>query len=84
MVLFAEDPVTVEEAMESEEWRNAMKEELSAIQKNQTWELVDLPKGKNVISLKWIFKTKYLADGSALKHKARLMVRGFTQQLGID
>ncbi|KAI3721795.1 hypothetical protein L2E82_32813 [Cichorium intybus] len=84
LVLFAGDPITVKEAMEKEEWRTAMKEELSAIQRNQTWEMVDLPHGKNLISLKWIFKTKYMADGSIQKHKARLVVRGFTQQPGID
>ncbi|GJW76657.1 retrovirus-related pol polyprotein from transposon TNT 1-94 [Tanacetum coccineum] len=43
LALFAGDPVTVEEAMEIEEWRLAMKEELSSIEKNQTWELTDLP-----------------------------------------
>ena len=84
LALFVGDPVTVEEAMEIEEWRLAMKEELSSIEKNQTWEPTDLPEGKNVISLKWLFKTKYLADGSVQKYKARLVVRGFTQQQGID
>ncbi|KAL9257162.1 Retrovirus-related Pol polyprotein from transposon TNT 1-94-like protein [Drosera capensis] len=43
LALFAGDPETVEEAMERKEWRLAMREELSAIQRNQTWELVDLP-----------------------------------------
>lgn len=37
----------------------AMHEEISAIQKNETWELVDLPEGKNVIGLKWVYRTKY-------------------------
>lgn len=84
LVLFVGDPVTVTEAMEKEEWRTAMNEELSAIERNHTWEMVNLPDGKNLISLKWVFKTKYLADGSIQKHKARLVVRGFTQQHGID
>ncbi|GJR15625.1 retrovirus-related pol polyprotein from transposon TNT 1-94 [Tanacetum coccineum] len=84
LVLFAGDPVTVKEAMKREEWRVAIEEELSAIERNQTWELFDLPEGKNLISLKWIYKTKYLADGSIQKYKARLVVRGFTQQQGID
>nr|GEV80642.1 bulb-type lectin domain-containing protein [Tanacetum cinerariifolium] len=60
-----------------------MEEELLAIERNQTWELVDLPEGKNLIRLKWIYKTKYLADGIIQKYKARLVVRGFTQQQGI-
>lgn len=78
LALFAGDPVSAEEAMEVEEWRVAMREELLAIQRNQTWQLVKLLKGKNFISLKWIFKTKYLADGSVQKYKARLVVRGNT------
>nr|GFB63647.1 hypothetical protein [Tanacetum cinerariifolium] len=59
-------------------------DELSAIQKNKTWELVDLPAGKYPIGLKWVFKTKYLADGSIQKHKARSIVKGYAQQHGID
>lgn len=82
LVLFAGDPISVEEALEREEWKNAMKDELQSIKKNHTWESCDLPKGKIPIGLKWIFKTKFLADGSIQKYKARLVVRGFTQQHG--
>lgn len=57
-----------------------MKEELAAIQKNATWELVDLPKDKKVIGVKWIFRTKYHADGSIQKYKARLIAKGYSQQ----
>ncbi|GJU08199.1 retrovirus-related pol polyprotein from transposon TNT 1-94 [Tanacetum coccineum] len=84
MVLFAGDPISVQEALVREEWKNAMQEELRSIEKNQTWELSDLPEGKTPIGLKWIFKTKYFADGSIQKYKARLVVRGFIQQAGID
>lgn len=41
-----------------------MKEEFMAIEKTGSWELMDLPDGKNVIGLKWVLKTKYHADGS--------------------
>nr|GEX62198.1 retrovirus-related Pol polyprotein from transposon TNT 1-94 [Tanacetum cinerariifolium] len=82
--LFVGDPVTIEEALQHEEWRGAMKDELECIQRNRTWEQADLPEGKNVIGLKWIYKTKFLADGSIEKYKARLVVRGCTQQQGID
>lgn len=61
-----------------------MEDELQAIKRNQTWEYADLPEGKNAISLKWIFKKKYLPDGSVQKYKARLVVRGFSQQQGVD
>ena len=52
-----------------------MVEELEAIERNQTWNLVDLPAGKTPIGVKWIFKTKFFADGSVQRHKARLVVK---------
>ncbi|GKD09674.1 retrovirus-related pol polyprotein from transposon TNT 1-94 [Tanacetum coccineum] len=82
--LFSRDPVPVEEVLEREEWKMAMKDELAAIQRNNTWELVDLLAGKHSLGLKWVFKTKYLADGSIEKYKARLVVKGYAQQHGID
>ena len=45
-------------------WAKAMDEEIASIEKNQTWELVDLPNGRDVTGLKWIYKTKYNEDGS--------------------
>jgi hypothetical protein len=39
---------------------------------------------KKVIGVKWIFKTKLNADESINKHKARLVVKGYSQELGID
>ncbi|KAA3481507.1 pleiotropic drug resistance protein 3-like [Gossypium australe] len=49
-----------------------------------TIELVDKPSHKKVIGVKWVFKTKLNADGSLNKLKARLVVKGFSQQYGID
>jgi len=57
-----------------------MKEELEAIKKNWTWELVDLPHDKMPIDVKWVFKLKLKLDGSVAKHKARLVAKGFLQQ----
>ena len=76
-VLLVADPTTYEEASEKQEWRNAMQEEIQSIEKNRTWHLVKLPEGKNVIGLKWIFKTKFGADGSVQKFKARLVAKGY-------
>ena len=42
-VLIVQDPVTYEEAATKQEWQEAMPEEYAAIQKNNTWFLVDLP-----------------------------------------
>ena len=52
--------------------------------KNQTWELDDHPKERDVIGVKWIYKTKPNSNGSIQKYKARLMARGFTQKPGTD
>ena len=40
-----------------------MEEELLMIQKNETWKLVDRPKEKKVIGVRWVFRTKLNSDG---------------------
>ena len=61
-----------------------MDEEIDCIEEKQTWELVDVPKDKYVVNVKWIYKTKKDADGNVQKHKARMVARGFTQKPDID
>jgi hypothetical protein len=51
---------------------------------NGTWDLVDLPVGHRPITLKWVFKLEKNEVGEVVKHKARLVARGFVQQEGID
>jgi len=58
-------------------WKNAMLEELKAIEKNKTWELTELPPNKKPIAVKWVFELKLNSDGSITKHKARLVAKGF-------
>jgi len=73
-----------EEALKDSKWKKAMEEELSMIQKNNTWTLVDRPEGRKVIGVKWIYRTKLNADTSINKHKARLVVKGYAQIFGVD
>jgi hypothetical protein len=61
-----------------------MVEEYASIMQNDVWEVVPRPDGKSVISSKWIYKIKYVADGSIEKYKARFVVRGFSQREGVD
>jgi hypothetical protein len=61
-----------------------MEEEISMIPKNYTWELVDRPLDKNIIGVKWMFRTKLYTDSSINKHKARLIVKGYAQIFGDD
>ena len=46
--------------------------------------MVHVPKDKDVINIKWVYKTKQDADGNVQKHKARMVARGFKHQPSID
>ena len=61
-----------------------MDQEIDAIERYQTWELVKAPKGKKPIGVKWIYKTKLYAQGEVKKHKARLVVKGYKQTYRVD
>ncbi|CAL8085699.1 unnamed protein product [Prunus armeniaca] len=78
------EPEKYEEAAQDKAWIKAMEEELSMIEKNETWELVDRPSDKQVIGVKWVFKTKLNLDGSVQKNKARLVAKGYVQKPGVD
>ena len=47
----------------------AVMDEITALEKNGTWVITDLPKGKQPIGCKWIFTVKYNADGSLNQFK---------------
>ncbi|KAL0374744.1 UNVERIFIED_CONTAM: putative mitochondrial protein [Sesamum radiatum] len=70
-----QDPKTFSEAVQHEEWREAMSTELRALEQNNTWKLTPLPNGKKAIGCKWVFKTKLRADGTVERHKARLVAK---------
>ena len=71
------EPKNYEEAKKNQVWVATMKWELSMIEKNQTWHLVERPQDRNVIGVKWVYRTKLNVDGSINKHKARLVVKGY-------
>ncbi|GKU87792.1 hypothetical protein SLEP1_g2133 [Rubroshorea leprosula] len=78
------DSLTYEEAVKEEKWQKAMAEEIGSIERNQTWELTDLPEGHKTIGVKWIYKTKLKENGAVDKFKARLVAKGYKQEFGID
>lgn len=84
IALFSYDPMCFEEPVKEEHWIKAMDEEIDSIEINQTWELVDLPEGKDWIGVKWVYKTKFNAVGEIDKHDAKLVAKGYAQQHGID
>ena len=72
------EPENYEEAIKHDVWKKAMEEEIGTIEKYNTWELVTIPREREVVSLKWIYKIKLNEDVDIQNHKARLVARGFT------
>jgi hypothetical protein len=61
----------------------AMKK-IKSLEKNKTWELIDVPNGREVVGLKWIYKIICKSDGTIQKYKARLVAKGYMQHEGLD
>jgi len=81
------DPTTYKQATEgadSEDWIEAMGEEIKSLEDMGTWKVVPLPEGRKPITCKWVYRTKRDADGNPTRHKARLVARGFSQIYGED
>lgn len=78
------EPYTVEEALEATHWKQAMTDEFLALQRNNTWSLVSLPRSRKAIGCKWVFRVKENPNGSINKYKAQLVAKGFHQVAGFD
>ena len=77
-------PSSFSQAMKSVHWRDVMAKEIQALESNHTWSLCSLPPNKISIGCKWVYKLKYCPNGSIERHKARLIVKWYTQFEGID
>ncbi|KAI5346452.1 hypothetical protein L3X38_014331 [Prunus dulcis] len=77
-------PYSYKVASYSAEWRQAMQEEIEALQSQGTWSLEPNPGNKNIVGSKWLYKIKKNSDGSVARYKARLVAQGFSQQPGLD
>jgi hypothetical protein len=77
-------PATYRSALKDPNWYNAMLDEFNALMRNDMWSLVARPAGVNVVIGKWTFHHKFNHDGTLSRYKARWVVRGFTQQHGVD
>jgi hypothetical protein len=72
-----DEPSNYQEASRIPEWQLAMSEELAALDRQGTWDLVPLPSHTVPITSKWVSKVKTKSDGSIERYKARLVARGF-------
>lgn len=77
-------PSSYKHALKDPNWYHAMLEEYTALLQNETWSLVSPPAGVNMVTGKWIFRHKLNPDDSLARYKARWVLRGFTQQHGVD
>jgi Reverse transcriptase (RNA-dependent DNA polymerase) len=68
-------PERLEEAMSNLKWLEAMRAEMKALEKNHTWQLVSLPKGRKTVGCKWVFTVKYGPTGLVDRYKARLVAK---------
>ena len=72
------DPKYFHEAHGIKEWDAAMKDEHNSLLKNDTWDLVPLPKGRKLVQCKCVYQTKHAVDGTIERYKARLVAKGFS------
>ena len=78
------EPKIYTEASKFDCWNQAMKTELTALERTRTWKLVDLPPNIKPIGYRWVYKIKHHADGSIERFKARLVAKGYNQIKGLD
>ena len=81
------EPPNYEEVMKSDDakaWKKAMDEEYNSLIENNTWELVDRPKDRPVIPVRWLYRIKQDENGRITRYKARFVAKGYAQMYGID
>jgi transposase InsO family protein len=80
-------PKTIDQAMESpqiREWQDAIFAELKSLESHGTWHLTDLPVNTKPIPCMWVFTIKTDGNNVPVQYKARLVVKGFHQQFGVN
>ncbi|KAA0052393.1 integrase [Cucumis melo var. makuwa] len=70
--------------MVDEKWKIAMDQEIDAIRRNETWELMELPTNKQALRVKWLYRENLKSDGNVEKYKVRLVVKDYKQEYGVD
>ena len=80
--------INIDEAFSGEhskEWKQATDSEFKSLIENDTWELVPMSEGKNIVGNKWVFKVKRDENGDVQRYnKARLVAQGYSQTEGVD
>ena len=66
---------SLSKALGHEKWREAMRVDMDALEKNATWDMVELPRGKTPVGCRWVYTVKYKEDESLERYKARLVAK---------
>jgi hypothetical protein len=66
------EPKNFNESSKNDHWVKPMNDELDQIEKNNTWEMVHRPEGKNIIGSKWIFKNKLNEQGQSCQEQSKI------------
>jgi Reverse transcriptase (RNA-dependent DNA polymerase) len=61
-----------------------MQDEMKSLHENNTFKLVELPRGKNMLKNKWVYRVKSESQEAKLRYKVRLVMKGFDQKKGVD
>jgi len=72
------EPVSFHQAVQFPKWKATMDKEIEVLEINDTWTLTLLPPGKTPIGCKWVYRIKYLPEGTIERYKTRLLAKGFT------
>ena len=67
----------------SQQWIDAMNDEMQSLEENETFKITPLPLGKKAVGGRWVYTLKSDTDGSE-KYKARFVAKGYSQKQGID
>ena len=67
---------TFSEVAKDSRWVEAMNEEMQALSKNETLEVLPSSPHQKATRCRWIYKVKHNADGIVNQYKARLVAKG--------
>jgi hypothetical protein len=56
---------------------------MDSIERNETWDLVELPKDMKVVSCKWVYKLKKGVYNKVERCKEKLVEKGYSEKEGI-
>lgn len=80
MLAGVDEHVNFKHASKENVWKEAMKCEIEAIERNNTWELTDRSNGHKAIDFKWVYKLKKDINGGVIKYNACLVAKGYVRK----